>query len=130
MRLSDQRGQETLQAILAVAFILVPVLFSTLEIGNILHLWIGQHSAAAAGARIAGELGEDDADVRDRIDTELRGAGIDPTRCTIEVTPGRVGWHQPITVTITSHRQFGVPFLFSRDIDLTSQFTARGEVNH
>jgi hypothetical protein len=130
MRLSDQRGQETLQAIFAVAFILVPVLFSTIEIGNVLHLWIGQHAAAAAGARVAGEMGEDDADVRDRIDTELRGAGLDPANCTIEVTPARVAWHQPITVSIRSRRHVGIPFLFQRDLDLVSSFTARGEVNH
>jgi hypothetical protein len=130
MRLSDQRGQETLQAIFAVAFILVPVLFSTIEIGNVLHLWIGQHAAAAAGARVAGEMGEDDADVRDRIDTELRGAGLDPANCTIEVSPARVAWHQPITVSIRSRRHVGIPFLFQRDLDLVSTFTARGEVNH
>jgi hypothetical protein len=130
MRLSDQRGQETLQAIFAVAFILVPVLFSTIEIGNVLHLWIGQHAAAAAGARVAGEMGEDDADVRDRIDTELRGAGLDPANCTIEVSPARVTWHQPITVSIRSRRHVGIPFLFQRDLDLVSTFTARGEVNH
>ena len=130
MRLSDQRGQETLQAIFAVAFILVPVLFSTLEIGNVLHLWIGQHAAAAEGARIAGEVGEDDIEVRDRIDSELRGAGIDPANCTISITPARAAWHDPITVTITSTRHIGIPFLFSRDVDLVSSFTARGEVNH
>jgi hypothetical protein len=130
MRRSGQRGQETLQAIFAVSFILVPVLFSTIEIGNLLHLWIGQHAAASAGARIAGEMGQDDAEVRDRIDSQLRGAGIDPANCTVIVSPGRVGWHEPITVTITSHRHIGVPFLFQRDLDMVSSFTARGEVNH
>ena len=130
MRLSNQQGQETLQAIFTVAFILVPVLFSTLEIGNVLHLWIGQHAAAAAGARVAGEMGEDDAEVRDRIDAELRGAGLDPANCVVRVSPERVGWHEPITVSITSRRHIGVPFLFQRDLDLVSSFTARGEVNH
>ena len=130
MRRRPQAGQETLQAIFTIAFVLVPVLFSTLEIGNVLHLWIGQHAAAAAGARVAGADGEDDAQVRDRIDADLRGAGIDPGHCTIAVSPSRVAWHEPITVTITSHRHIGVPFLFQRDVDLVSSFTARGEVNH
>ena len=130
MRGSGQRGQETLQAIFAVAFILVPVLFSTIEIGNLLHLWIGQHAAASAGARIAGEVGQDDPEVRDRIDTQLRGAGLDPANCTIDVTPAWVAWHQPITVSIHSRRHIGVPFLFQRDLDMVSSFTARGEVNH
>jgi hypothetical protein len=130
MRLSDQRGQETLQAIFTVAFVLIPVLFSTLEIGNVLHVWIGQHAAAAAGARVAGEMGEDNLEVRDRIDSELRGAGLDPSHCTVSIAPSRTAWHDPITVTITSRRHVGIPFLFQRDIDLVSSFTARGEVNH
>jgi hypothetical protein len=130
MRLSEQRGQETLQAIFVVAFVLIPVLFSTLEIGNVLHLWIGQHAAAAAGARVAGEMGEDDPEVRDRIDTELRGAGLDPANCVVSITPVRAAWHDPITVIITSRRHIGIPFLFERDVDLVSSFTARGEVNH
>jgi hypothetical protein len=130
MRLSEQRGQETLQAIFVVAFVLIPVLFSTLEIGNVLHLWIGQHAAAAAGARVAGEMGEDDPEVRDRIDTELRGAGLDPANCVVSITPSRAAWHDPITVIITSRRHIGIPFLFERNVDLVSSFTARGEVNH
>src|SRR5437899_12969812 len=104
MRHSGQAGQETLQAIFVVSLVLIPVLFSTLEIGNVLHLWIGQHAAAAAGARVAGEMGEDDVEVRDRIDTELRGAGLDPVNCVVSITPSRVAWHDPITVTITSRR--------------------------
>src|SRR5258708_25630665 len=102
MRLSNQRGQETLQSIFAVAFILVPVLFSTLEIGNVLHLWIGQHAAAAAGARVAGENGEDDLEVRDRIEAELRGPGLDPASCSLQVRPAPGRRHQPIMVTIPS----------------------------
>jgi hypothetical protein len=125
-----QAGQETLQAIFTMSFVLIPVLFATLEIGNMLHLWMGQHAAAAAGARTAGQEGEDDSAVRDRIDVELRGAGIDPRNCTIAVQPSFVAWHEPITVTITSRRRLGVPFLFQRDVDLVSSFTARGEVNH
>ena len=127
---SRQRGQETLQAIFTMSFVLIPVLFATLEIGNMLHLWMGQHAAAAVGARVAGEVGEDDSTVRDRIDAELRGVGIEPRNCTISVQPSSVAWHQPITVTITSRRHLGVPFLFERDVDLVSSFTTRGEVNH
>jgi hypothetical protein len=48
----------------------------------------------------------------------------------VRVSPERVGWHEPITVSITSRRHIGIPFLFQRDLDLVSSFTARGEVNH
>ena len=62
-----QRGQETLQAVLVVAFMLLPVLFGIVELGGLIHVWIGQQSAAAIGARVAGERGEDDAIVSDRV---------------------------------------------------------------
>ena len=74
-----QRGQETLQAILAVSFMLLPVLLGIVELGGLIHLWIGQESAATAGARAAGERGEDDAFVRARIALSLRASGIAAT---------------------------------------------------
>ncbi|MHB8572412.1 MAG: hypothetical protein ACYDAY_05560 [Candidatus Dormibacteria bacterium] len=125
-----ERGQETLQMILAVSFVLLPVLFSTVQVGNLLHLWIGQQAATAAGARLAGELGEDSPQVRAGIDQELQNAGIDPAACTVDVTPSVAEWNEPITVRITSTRHVAIPFLFTRDVELVSQFTARGEVNH
>src|SRR5437899_4532570 len=90
--LPRQRGQETLQAMLAVAFMLLPVLFGIIELGGLIHVWIGQQSAAAIGARMAGERGEDDALVRDRIGVELRTAGLDPARVQIKVAPAYVHW--------------------------------------
>jgi hypothetical protein len=125
-----QRGQETLQAVLAVAFILVPVLFGIVELGGLLHTWMGEQAAAAIGARVAGERGEDDAVVRDRIRTELVAAGLDPRRVQITVTPAFVRWGQPITVQVTSHRRLAIPFLFTRDLTLASRYVGRGEVNH
>ena len=70
-----QLGQEALQAILAVSFMLLPVLLGIVELGGLIHLWIGQESAATAGARAAGERGEDDAIVRARIALSLRASG-------------------------------------------------------
>jgi hypothetical protein len=129
-RRRQQRGQETLQAVLAVAFMLLPVLFGIVELGGLIHLWIGQQSAAAIGARVAGERGEDDVVVRQRIDVELRAAGLDPAHVQIEVRPSFVHWGQPITVQVVSRRHLAIPFLFSRDLFLTSSYVSRGEVNH
>lgn len=126
----SQRGQETLQAILVVAFMLLPVLFGIVELGSLIEVWIGQQSATAMGARVAGERGEDDAIVRDRIAAELRGAGLDPAKVQVRVTPAHVGWGQPITVRLVSQRQVSIPFLFSREVTLTSTYVGRGEVNH
>lgn len=128
-RLHAQRGQETLQAILAVSLVLLPVLFATLQMGMVLHLWIGQHAAAAAGARIAGERGEDDPTVQERIQSELRAAGIDPARATVAVrpSPGWVG--RTHHGNVQTQRIIAIPFLFTMEVPLRSSFTARGEVN-
>jgi TadE-like protein len=125
-----QLGQETLQAVLVVAFMLLPVLFGIVELGGLVHVWMGQQSAAAIGARVAGERGEDDATVRDRISVELRTAGLDPARVQVSVIPSYVRWGQPITVRVISRRHLAIPFLFSRDLTLASSYVGRGEVNH
>ncbi len=125
-----QRGQETLQAVLAVSFMLLPVLLGILELGGLIHVWMGQQSAAATGARVAGQRGEDDAVVRDRILIDLRAAGLDPAKVQVTISPSYVRWGQPITVQIVSHRRIAIPFLFSRNVDLRSSYVGRGEVNH
>lgn len=129
-RLRRQSGQETLQAMLAVAFMLLPVLFGIIELGGLVHVWIGQQSAAAIGARVAGERGEDDSLVRDRVTVELRAAGLDPAHVQVTVAPAYARWGQPITVRLTSRQHVSIPFLFSRDVMLTSTYVGRGEVNH
>ncbi|HET9849095.1 MAG TPA: hypothetical protein VFR68_11130 [Candidatus Dormibacteraeota bacterium] len=130
MRKRGQRGQETLQAILVVAFMLLPVLFGIIELGSVVQVWIGQQYATAMGARMAGERGEDDAIVRDRITADLRAAGLDPAKIRVQVAPAFVEWGQPITVRLVSQRRVAIPFLFSRDVTLTSTYVGRGEVNH
>jgi Flp pilus assembly protein TadG len=109
---------------------LLPVLFGIVELGGLIHVWIGQQSAAAIGARVAGERGEDDSAVRDQIGAELRTAGLDPAQVQITVIPAFVRWGQPITVRVVSRRHLAIPFLFSRDVTLTSSYIGRGEVNH
>lgn len=125
-----QRGQETLQAVLAVSFMVLPVLLGIVELGGLIHLWIGQESAATAGARAAGERGEDDALVRARIAVSLRASGLDPAKVAVQVLPASARWGQPITVQLVSHRRIAIPFLFSREITLTTSAVARGEVDH
>jgi len=125
-----QRGQETLQAMLAVAFMLLPVLFGIVELSGLIHVWIGQQSAAAIGARVAGERGEDDGVVRDQIGVELRAAGLDPAHVQVTITPAYARWGQPITVRLISRQHLAIPFLFSRDVTLSSSYVGRGEVNH
>lgn len=125
-----QRGQETLQAVLVVAFMLLPVLFGIVELGGVIQISMGQQSAAALGARVASQRGEDDVVVRDRIAAELRAATLDPAHVQVIVTPAFVGWGQPITVQLVSRRRIAIPFLFSRDVTLVGTAVGRGEVNH
>jgi len=115
---------------LAVAFMLLPVLFGIVELSGLIHVWIGQQSAAAIGARVAGERGEDDGVVRDQIGVELRAAGLDPAHVQVTITPAYARWGQPITVRLISRQHLAIPFLFSRDVTLSSSYVGRGEVNH
>jgi hypothetical protein len=48
----------------------------------------------------------------------------------VNVSPAYVRWGQPITVRVTSHRHLAIPFLFTRDLTLSSSYVGRGEVNH
>ncbi|MDQ6883669.1 MAG: pilus assembly protein [Candidatus Dormibacteraeota bacterium] len=125
-----QRGQETLQAVLAVSLMLLPVLLGIIELGGLIHVWMGQQSAAAIGARVAAERGEDDAVVRERIRTELQAAGITPASVVVSISPSSVRWGEPIQVQLVSHRRVAIPFLFSTNVDLRSSYIGRGEVNH
>ena len=129
-RRDRQRGQETLQAVLAVSFMLLPVLLGIIEIGGLIHVWMGQQSAAAIGARVAGERGEDDSVVRDRIRAELLVSGLSPANVAVTVTPTVARWGQPIRVVLVSHRRVAIPFLFSRNIELQTSYVSRAEVNH
>src|SRR5438132_9481969 len=93
--LPRQRGQETLQAMLAVAFMLLPVLFGIVELSGLIHAWIGQQAAAAVGGRVAAERGEDGRGGRDRVAVERRAAGPDPVQVQVVVTAARPRCAQP-----------------------------------
>src|SRR5438552_1995325 len=83
---------------------------------------------AAHAAGYAGELGGDETALRSYIASELAGVGIDATRARIEVDPARVGWRQPIRVTIHSDERIDLPFIFSTVVTTNATAVARGEV--
>jgi Flp pilus assembly protein TadG len=124
-----QRGQETLQAILVVSLVLLPMLVGILTFGTLVHASIATQAAAAAGARAAGVAGEFGPGQLDRVTTELRSNGIDATGCTIASSSGTVRLDQPISVTVRCPQHVGIPFLFERDVQLSSTVVGRGEVN-
>jgi hypothetical protein len=118
----------TLEATFAIVM-LVPLLFSILEFGAALERWLAQDAATVHAARYAGEIGGDAPELRGRLAERLRAAGIDPERATVEVRPARVGWREPVLVTVSSVFPIEVPFLFSTSLALRSSAVSRGEVN-
>jgi hypothetical protein len=124
-----QDGQETLQTILVVAFVLVPVLVAIISIAGLVHVYIAAQAAAASGARSAGAAGGfGEAQMVD-IDDELRANGVDPASCTVSPSAATVRLDQAISVTVDCPQHVGIPFLFERDVELSSTFVARGEVD-
>jgi hypothetical protein len=108
---------------------LVPLLFSVLEFGTALERWLAQDAATVHAARFAGELGGDAPELRAFLTDELRTVGIDPGHASIEVAPPRVGWREPVRVSVASAYPVTIPFLFSTTVPLRSSAISRGEVN-
>ena len=54
--------------------------------------------------------------------------GIDPSTATLEVTPVRVGWREPLTVSVRTSASVAIPFLFSAAIPLRTTTVVRGEL--
>ena len=74
-RREGEAGVATVEAVLVVPLVLVPVLLGVVVFGQLEHTRLVVDAAAAAGARQAAVVGEDGAAVRDRIATELRDGG-------------------------------------------------------
>ena len=128
-RARAQRGQETLQAILVVALVLLPMLVAILTFGTLVHASIATQAAAAAGARAAGVAGGFGPDQVSRVAGALRSNGIDASSCRVDASAASVELDQPISVTVACPQHVGIPFLFERDVELTATVVARGEVN-
>jgi len=128
-RAPGQRGQETLQAILVVALVLLPMLVAVLTFGTLVHASIATQAAAAAGARAAGVAGEFGGAEIARIADELRSNGIDPASCRVQPDPRTVELDEPIPVTVACPQKIGIPFFLQGDVTLSSTVVGRGEVN-
>ena len=123
-----ERGVATVEAVLVVPFVLLPVLLGVLVLGRIAHVRLVVDAAAAAGARQAAVVGGDAGTVRSRIAAELRDGGIDPARAGVSITPAAAEWGEPIAVRVSVAEHAGIPFLGSWAVPLDAQFTTRSEV--
>ncbi len=126
----SERGVATVEAVLVVPLVLVPVLLGVVVFGQIEHTRLVVDAAAAAGARQAAVMGEDSAVVRERIATELRDGGIDPARARVTVEPAIADWGAPIRVTVSIDAQAAIPFLGTWPVPLKGEFVTRSEVTH
>ncbi len=128
-RRRSEHGQETLQGILVVAFILMPVLVAIFTFGSMIHTEIAAQAAAASGARAAGTAGGFGGPEYAAVADQLQANGVDAASCTITSSAATVSLGQPVAVTVTCPQRVSIPFLFDTNVDLTSTFVARGEVN-
>src|SRR5260221_10899907 len=126
---ATQKGQETLQAILVVSLVLLPMLVAILTFSTLVHASIATQSAAAAGARAAGVAGEFGPDQLDAVVAALRSNDIDPSACAIAGSAGTVRLDEPISITLRCPEHVGIPFLFQRDVQLSATVVRRGGVN-
>jgi len=129
-RLRDEQGLATVEAVLVVPLVLVPVLFGVVTFGELEHTRLVLDSAAAAGARQAAVDGQDDQAVRDRIALELSDGGINPATASMSVTPAVAAWGDPIQVHVSITTHASIPFLGGWDVPMSSDFTTRSEVTH
>jgi selenophosphate synthase len=129
-RRPGQAGVATVEAVLVVPLVLIPVLFAVVIFGRIAHTRIVLDAAAAAGARAAAVAGADTASVDERIVTELRDGGLDPTSVQVTIEPTSADWGEPIRVRLVTDEDASIPFLGTWAIPLSSEFVTRSEVTH
>ena len=123
-----ERGLATVEAVLVVPLVLVPVLLAIVVFGRLEHTRLVLDAAAAAGARQAAVGGGDSSLVRTRITTELRDGGLDPSRAVVIVEPGVAAWGEPIRVQISIDEEAAIPFAGTWAVPLEAEFVTRSEV--
>jgi Flp pilus assembly protein TadG len=127
-RRRGERGVATVEAVLVVPLVLVPVLFAVVVFGDLWHTRLVLDAAAAAGARQAAVVGGDSSLVRTRIATELSDGGLDPDRAVVTVEPAVAAWGEPVRVRISIQEEAAIPFAGSWAVPLDAEFVTRSEV--
>ena len=118
----------TVEAVLVVPLVLVPVLVGVVVFGRLAHTRLVLDAAAAAGARQAAVVGGDASIVRMRIATELADGGLDATTASVTVTPSVADWGEPIRVRVVVQAEARIPFLGAWSLPVSAEFVTRSEV--
>ena len=124
----SERGLATVEAILVVPLVLIPILLAVVVFGRLEHTRLVVDAAAAAGARQAAVVGGDAQSVRERIAAELTDGGIDASRAVVLVEPTVACWGEPIRVRVSISESAGIPFLGNWTVPLSGEFVTRSEV--
>jgi Flp pilus assembly protein TadG len=124
----SERGLATVEAVLVVPLVLVPVLLAVVVLGRLTHTRLVLDAAAAAGARQAAVIGGDGSIVRTRIATELTDGGLDADRVQVVVVPEVAAWGEPIRVQLSIDEQAAIPFAGTWAVPLEAEFVTRSEV--
>ena len=124
----SERGLATVEAVLVVPLVLVPVLLAVVVFGDLWHTRLVLDAAAAAGARQAAVVGGDASIVRTRIATELTDGGLDADRVRVVVEPAVAAWGEPIRVQISIDEEAAIPFAGTWAVPLEAEFVTRSEV--
>ncbi|MEW5991656.1 MAG: TadE/TadG family type IV pilus assembly protein [Chloroflexota bacterium] len=127
-RRRGERGVATVEAVLVVPLVLVPILFAVVVFGDLWHTRLVLDAAAAAGARQAAVVGGDGSVVRTRIATELTDGGLDAERVRVVVEPAVAAWGEPIRVQVSIDEEASIPFAGSWAVPLEAEFVTRSEV--
>jgi hypothetical protein len=127
-RRRGERGLATVEAVLVVPLVLVPVLLAVVVFGRLTHTRLVLDAAAAAGARQAAVIGGDGSTVRTRIATELTDGGLDADKVQIIVEPAVAAWGEPIRVQLSIDEQAAIPFAGTWAVPLEAEFVTRSEV--
>jgi len=123
-----ERGHATVEAVLVVPLVLVPVLLGVTVFGRLAHARLVLDAAAAAGARQAAVVGGDAGSVRSRIATELGDGGIPAARVGVVVEPAVASWGEPIRVRLSYAETAVIPFAGTWAVPLEAEFVTRSEV--
>ena len=123
-----EAGLATVETVLMIT-VLVPLLFAIVQFGGAFQRLLAQDAATAVAARHAAEVGGDLPEVRALLIETLRLGGIDAVAASVDITPSRVSWREPIRVTVTSQARLAIPFALTASVPLRSTAVARGEVN-
>lgn len=127
-RRRGERGLATVEAVLVVPLVLVPILFAVIVFGDLWHTRLVLDAAAAAGARQAAVVGGDGSIVRTRIATELTDGGLDADRVRVVVEPAVAAWGEPIRVQLSIDEEAAIPFAGTWAVSLEAEFVTRSEV--